>query len=76
MSAWVSVWRTALLTSKDSEIPQWAGVLDTTTWRENPDPTYGETEISNLRKRFKLHERQILRGFREYLTEKKCPLSL
>lgn len=65
-----------LLTSDDCEIPEWARVLDSATWPENPDVTYGETEVKNLCRRFKLPERQILRGFREYLTEKKCPSSL
>lgn len=68
--------KTRLLTSDDKEIPDWTKILDSSTWPENPDLTYGETEIRNLCRRFKLSERQIMRGFREYLIEKKYPSCL
>jgi hypothetical protein len=65
-----------LLARDDSEIPQWANVLDCKTWPDNPPLTFGEIEIINLCERYGLPDRQILTGFREYLSEKKIPSSL
>lgn len=67
-----------LLSDEDIELPQWAKVLYPENWPNNirENFTYGETEIQNLSKRFSLNERQITRGFREYLQEKQLNSSI
>lgn len=65
-----------LLQSEDIAISECAEVLDSSTWPENPGITYGETSIKTLCRRFGLPERGILRGFRDYVMEKKMPASL
>lgn len=67
-----------LLSAEDIELPQYSKVLYPENWPNDihKNITYGETEIQILSKRFGLNERQITRGFREYLEEKQIPSSL
>ncbi|XP_047106579.1 E3 SUMO-protein ligase KIAA1586-like [Schistocerca piceifrons] len=65
-----------LLQTEDIAISECAKVLDSPNWPENPEITYGETNIKTLCCRFALPQRQICGGFRECLMEKKIPASL
>ena len=61
-----------LLDSKDEELAYWSRVLDQKHWPEdiNTQLTFGELEITNLSIRLQLNEREMIRGFREYILEK------
>jgi hypothetical protein len=48
-----------LLAREDTEIRQWAKVLDCKTWPDDPPLTVGETKIMNLCERFILSGRGI-----------------
>ena len=50
-------------------------MLDLKQWPDNIDThfTFGEEEIRNLSTRLQLNERTMIRGFREYLTQKSFP---
>ncbi|XP_065675613.1 E3 SUMO-protein ligase KIAA1586-like [Hydra vulgaris] len=61
-----------LLADKDLELAQWARILDQNHWPDNINNqvTFRETEIINLSLRLQLNEREMIRGFREYLAGK------
>jgi hypothetical protein len=61
-----------LLDNKDVEFALWARVLDQKYWPEDIDNrlTFGEMEIRNISIRLQLDEREMIRGFREYILEK------
>ncbi|XP_066475289.1 E3 SUMO-protein ligase KIAA1586-like [Tiliqua scincoides] len=67
-----------LLDSKDDELAYWSRVLDQKHWPEdvNTQLTFGEVEIRNLSIRLQLNEREMIRGFREYILEKTYPEKL
>ncbi|KAL3875745.1 hypothetical protein ACJMK2_033665 [Sinanodonta woodiana] len=67
-----------LLTNEDAELAQWARILDQKQWSENVSNqiTFGEMEIRKLSNRLQLNEREMIRGFREYLMEKTYPETL
>ena len=67
-----------LLDSKDEELAYWSRVLDKKHWPEddNIQLTFGELEITNLSIRLQLNEREMIRGFREYILEKTYPEKL
>ena len=64
-----------LLSNEDADLANSAGGLDLKQWPDNIDThlTFGEAEIMNLSTRLQLNERTMIRGFREYLTEKSVP---
>ena len=64
-----------LLSNEDADLAYSARVLNLKQWPDNIDThlTFGEAEIRNLSKRLQLNERTMIRGFREYLTEKSVP---
>jgi len=53
-------------------------VLDQKHWPGDlcDDLTSGEVEVRNMCKKLQVAERDMIRGFREYLVEKKCPEKL
>lgn len=61
-----------LLAGVDADLPERAKVLDSKFWPQNTEKqlTFGETEIRNLAQRFRLNERETVRGFREYLLDR------
>ncbi|XP_065645604.1 E3 SUMO-protein ligase KIAA1586-like [Hydra vulgaris] len=63
---------------KIKALVQWARILDQNHWPDNINNqvTFGETEIRNLSLRLPLNEREIIRGFLEYLAEKTYPENL
>uniref|UniRef100_A0A8C8RJZ3 HAT C-terminal dimerisation domain-containing protein n=1 Tax=Pelusios castaneus TaxID=367368 RepID=A0A8C8RJZ3_9SAUR len=68
-----------LLANEDAELAQWAHILDQKQWPENVTNhqiTFGEMEIRKLSNRLQLNEREMIRGFREYLMEKTYPETL
>ena len=67
-----------LLDSKDKELAYWSRPLDQKHWPEdvNTQLTFGELEITNLSIRLQLNEREMIRGFRAYILEKKYPEKL
>ena len=60
-----------LLANEDDELAQWARILDQRHWSENINNqlTFGEIEINNLSNRLQLNDREMVRGFREYVVE-------
>lgn len=67
---------TRLLSEKDLELADTIKVMDEKTWPQNVPITFGETEIRKLASQFKLNERQLITGYREYLYSKVIPESL
>ena len=67
-----------LLDSQDEQFANWSRVLDQKYWPEDNDNqlTFGETEIRNLSVKLQLNEREMIRGFREYILEKTYPEKL
>lgn len=63
-----------LLDCEDANLAQWARVLDQTQWPDDVQEqlTFGEQEVRNLCRKFQLVERDVIRGFRDYLIERKC----
>lgn len=64
-----------LLEGDDADLPECAKILDSKYWPENPGKhlTFGEAEIRKLARKFRLNEREAVRGFRQYLQENKVP---
>jgi hypothetical protein len=58
-----------LLSSEDVDLPSCSKVLDANNWPKNvmEDILYGEEEILKLSNSFQFNERDVIRGFREYL---------
>ena len=67
-----------LLDSKDEELAYSSRVLDQKHWPEdvNIQLTFGELEITNLSIRLQLNEREMIRGFCEYILKKTYPEKL
>ena len=66
-----------LLDSKDEELVYWSHVLHQKRPENvNTQLTFGELEITNLSIRLQLNEREMIRGFREYILEKTYPEKL
>uniref|UniRef100_A0A8D2KSJ0 HAT C-terminal dimerisation domain-containing protein n=1 Tax=Varanus komodoensis TaxID=61221 RepID=A0A8D2KSJ0_VARKO len=67
-----------LLDSKGDELAYWSRILDQKHWPEdvNTQLTFGEVEIRNLSIRLQLNEREMIRGFHEYILEKTYPEKL
>jgi hypothetical protein len=59
-------------------LAHWSRVLDQKHWPENVNTqlTFGEVEIRNLLIRLQLNEREMIRGFHEYVLKKACPEKL
>jgi hypothetical protein len=58
-----------LLSNDDSNFVNWIHILDPKSWPENVALTFGEKEIRKL-EMLQLHERESIRGFRDYLKQK------
>lgn len=65
---------THMLDCEDANLAQCARVRDKTQWPDNVQErlTFSEQEIRSLCRKLQLAERDVIRGFREYLVEKKC----
>ena len=63
-----------MLDCEDANLAQCARVLDQTQWPDNVQEqlTFSEQEIRSLCRKLQLAERDVIRGFREHLVEKKC----
>ena len=61
-----------LLSNEDVELAQWTSILDQSHWTDNMNNqlTFGEAEIEKLCSRLQLNAREIIHGFRDYLTER------
>ena len=62
-----------LIDSEDADIAEWARVLEQNRWPTDVQDnlTFGEMEVRSLCKKLQLPERDMIRGLREYLVEKK-----
>lgn len=67
---------TRLLDDKDVELATTLEVMDTKTWPTKLPITFGENEMRKLASRFKLNERQLITGLREYIYSRELPESL
>lgn len=67
---------TRLLSGKDFELADTIKVMDEKNWPQNVPITFGENEMRKLASKFKLNERQLITGFREYLHSRVFPESL
>lgn len=67
---------TRLLSEKDFELADTIKILDQTNWPKDVPVTFGENEIRKLASKFKLNERHIITGFREYLYSRVFPENL
>ncbi|KAJ4427136.1 hypothetical protein ANN_24752 [Periplaneta americana] len=67
-----------LLSKEDTQLPEWTKVLYPEYWPDNVEKnvSFGEIEVESLCKRLRIPERQVLRGYREFLTKKKMPATL
>jgi hypothetical protein len=63
-----------LLDCEDANLARWARVLDQTKWPDyvQEQLTFGEQEVRNLCRKLQLAESDVIRGYREYLIERKC----
>ena len=67
---------TRLLDDKDVELAATLEVMDTKTWPTKLPITFGENEMRKLASRFKLNEKQLITGLREYIYSRELPESL
>lgn len=63
-----------LIDSKNVKCALWARIHDQKYWHEDIDNQliFREMEIRNMSLRLQLDEREIIRGFREYILKKTC----
>ena len=61
-----------LMSNEDVELAQWTSILNQSHWTDNMNNqlTFGEAEIEKLCSRLQLNAREIIHGFRDYLTER------
>lgn len=67
---------TRLLHEKDVELAETFKVMETRNWPKEVPITFGEEEMRTLALKFKMNERQLITGFREYIYTKTIPDSL